>query len=160
MRREQYLPLTFALLLALVLALRPGPVEARYETGEAHRAVTNVVTVSDWAAVRSGITGADSAVTYSADADVVMSRAQWACFCPRFAGSSDTCTIQPAWYDSGGTFVRLGDAVDFTAGSLQDSGSLYIATEGTEYWESAGNWFCIPLVTAVSGTVTVWGGTR
>lgn len=145
----------------LILALTSGEVDARHRLGEPTVDATAVTSPTDWAAVRSSVTSADSgAATWTASTDVECSGAVWVCFAPRFAAAASNVTIQPAFFDtSSHTLVRLGDAQTFTSSTLTD-GALYLADEGTGYWETAGNTYCVPLATVVSGTVTVYGGTR
>lgn len=153
--RELKWPLT-AVVCCLLLG---GPVAAAAYSNY----MTERVDVGNHALLRDGVATADvTTFAYSTTTDMSVARAQWVCFEPRFAGGSDTCTIRPIYFNADLEYVGSGIERSFTAGANLDPDGLYVddGDEAMFSWESRGAVYVVPWVTAVSGTVDIWGCTR
>ncbi|KAF0137115.1 MAG: hypothetical protein FD152_681 [Xanthobacteraceae bacterium] len=151
-----------AVLAVLALAWWITSAEARYTGGPSPTHVVAVTSPTDWAVSRSAVATTDSAWTWAALASgtVTLSQADLVGVGVAFAGTVDTCTVRPIFFDtSSHTFIRVGDPLDFTSQTVV-AGSTYPATEGTQWWQTGGNEYVAFAVTALSGTVTLTAGTR
>jgi len=142
-----------AALLSLLHSPAQGDPYSRY--------MVERVDLDDFADLRDVAVADATTITYVAARAVTINRAPTVRVCPRFAGSSDTCTIRLAFFNADGVLTRVGEAQDYTVSTetSTDSAGLYFCDEGTDGWDTDGAKYAQPVVTAVSGTVTIWAGT-